>query len=596
MQFAKKRHIFIFTLCTMLFWMSLTAEAQTLNIPDANLRKAINETLHRVPTAQITAGDMLRLTELRAGSRNIQNLKGLEAATNLGHLNLDHNSISDISPLEGLTGLRNVSLRHNEISDISPLSGLTSLDRLDISLNRISDISPLAKLINLRWVNVGENEVNDLSPLAGLRNLEWVGAGENPPTDLTPLSELINLQNFHAWGTPILNLSALAGLPKLRGINICGGELSDISALGRLTGLKELYLAGNAISDISALANLKGLTRLSLEHNEVSDLSPLAGLKGLKWIDLRDNEISDVSPLGTLDNLTWMDLGDNRITDVSALTALRRLTWLGLDGNILSDESILERFSAKTSILYSSFVSLPMPPPGPKIEGPWLWIVVPGGSVSDTDLLSKVSGGTTTEVKVSTFGAKEGKMVGDSKWTVHTLSPTSDNNINELAANLGWKIDAHVVYGSVTVEAPREQDTTMLVGSNDGVKVLLNGEVVHYNPVIRSADDYQDAFPVTLKQGTNVLLVAIDNRNKDGRFSGFFGFAADTAYTVNPPDKEIVVKIPDHDVNQDGITNILDLLLVAADFGEKNADNPRTDVNRDGNIDILDLVRVANAI
>ena len=599
MQLAKKRHIFTgtLTLYALLFLMPLTIQAQTLSIPDANLRKAINETLHRVPDARITAADMRRLRELRAENRNIKNLKGLEAATNLEILGLNHNSISDLSPFTGSIRLRNVSLRNNNISDISPLSGLVNLEGLDISLNHVSDLSPLTGLINLQWLSVAENLVTDLSPLAGLIKLEGVSISENPIADLTPLSGLTNLQSFHSWGTPILNLAALAESPKLLEINICGGDLSDISVLGKITGLKDLYLAGNAISDISALANLKRLTRLSLEHNEVSDLSPLEGLKGLTWIDLRDNNISDVSPLGTLDNLTWIDLGENKITDVSALTSLRSLTWMGLGGNTITDTSVLERFSATTSILYSDFVSAEMPPTGPKIEGPWLWIITPGGSVGNTDLLSKASGGTATEVKVSTFGAKEGKAVGDSKWTAHRLSSTSENNINEMTNNLGWEISApvytHVVYGSVTLNAPRKQDTTMLVGSNDGVKVWLNGELVHYNPVIRGAADYQDAFPVTLKQGTNVLLVAIDNRENDGKFSGFFGFAADAAYTVNPPDKKIVVKIPAYDVNQDGITDVLDLILVGQDFGKARSANARTDVNRDGKRNIADLVLVA---
>ncbi len=605
MRLAKKRPIFIstLTLYAVLFLIPLTTVAQTVSIPDANLRNAINKALDKVPNAPITVENMRALRELRVENRDIQNLKGLEAATNLEFLRINGNSISDLSPLVGLIKLRDVNIRHNNISDISPLSGLIGLTWLDISLNQITDISPVAGLKNLRGISVGENHVVlDLSPLANLIKLESVDMSENDIADLTPLSGLINLQHFKSWGTVILNLNSLAELPKLRRIDICGGELSDISALGRITGLRVLYLAGNDISDISALAHLKGLTRLSLNHNAVSDLSPLEGLKGLTWIDLRDNHISDVSPLGTLDNLTWADLADNKITDVSALTALRNLTWMSLGGNTITDASTLERFSATTTILYSDFVSSLLPPAGLKIEGPWLWAVVPGTSVGDIDLLSKASGGAATEVKVSTFGAKEGKAVGDrkwSEWTAHTLSSTSANNIDEMAADLGWDIRAegykHVVYGCVTLNAPRQQDTTMLVGSNDGVKVWLNGELVHYNPVIRWADDYQDAFRVTLKQGANVLLVAIDNRNNDGGFSGFFGFAEDADYTVNHPDKEINIEAADSDVNRDGITNVLDLILVGQDFGNENAANARTDVNGDGVVDVRDLVLVAGA-
>ena len=95
-----------------------------------------------------------------------------------------------------------------------------------------------------------------------------------------------------------------------------------------------------------------------------------------------------------------------------------------------------------------------------------------------------------------------------------------------------------------------------------------------------------------MKQGTNVLLVAVDNRGHGG-FSGFFGFAEDTDYTVNPIGKKFTVKIPAWDVNRDGVTDILDLILVGQDFGKTTATNARTDVNKDGKRNIADLVLVA---
>ena len=599
MQSTKTQHIFIvmLPLCALLFLMPLSTSAQNVNVPDANLRKAINEVLGKAPTAQVAVDEMARLRELRAVSLDIKNLAGLEAAVNLEHLELTNNSISDLSPLAGLTKLRSIGVEENAITDLSPLEGLTKLEGLHLGNNLVTDLSPLEGLINMRDISLHHNGIIDLSPLAKMIRLERIGMSDNPLADLTPLSGLTNLHNFHGWGTPVVNLAAIAKLPKLREINVCGGEISDISALADAKGLKELYLPGNGVTDLSPLANLTGLTRLSFEHNNVSDLSPLEGLSNLTWIDLRDNEISDVSSLAELDNLRWLDLSQNTaITDVSQLAFLPNLTWMGLAENTGIDPAQLERFSPTTNITHANFVNSAFPEAGPKIEGPWLWAIVSGAGVSNTDLIAKATKGAATEVKVATFGATEDKPVGSGKWKAHNLAPVGGDNINQMTDALGWgsgsEVYDHVVYGSLTFNAPRRQETTMLVGSDDGVKVWLNGEVVHYNPVQRGAGDYQDAFPVTFKQGANVLLVAVDNRGHGG-FSGFFGFAKDADYTVNPIGKNIVVNVQAWDVNKDGITDILDLIMVGQDFGKAESANTRTDVNKDGKRDIADLVLVA---
>ena len=50
------------------------------------------------------------------------------------------------------------------------------------------------------------------------------------------------------------------------------------------------------------------------------------------------------------------------------------------------------------------------------------------------------------------------------------------------------------------------------------------------------------------------------------------------------------------DVNRDGMVNILDLVLVAQEFGQKPPRNARADVNKDGQVNVLDLVLVAGAL
>ena len=201
-----------------------------------------------------------------------------------------------------------------------------------------------------------------------------------------------------------------------------------------------------------------------------------------------------------------------------------------------------------------------------------------------------MSDGAVTESKIATEGATVGSSVGDSVWTLHTLSATRSDNINDMAkaAGLGsGDIDYHVAYGSIALDAPREQQTMMHAGSDDAVKVWLNGELVHNNPVNRGAWDFQDQFPVTLKKGTNILLVAV--YEGWGAWTGFFGFAADAEYTPIPPSSSY----PAWDVNEDGIVDAKDVILVAEALGQEQPENPHLDVNGDGVVDGKDLVLIA---
>ena len=100
------------------------AQLNNVHIPDSTLRTAIEEALDKTSGATITKTDMLALTTLEAKERGIEDLTGLEFATNLTELSLSDNQIVDISGLSGLTNLRGLGLDFNQISDISVLSGL----------------------------------------------------------------------------------------------------------------------------------------------------------------------------------------------------------------------------------------------------------------------------------------------------------------------------------------------------------------------------------------------------------------------------------------------------------------------------------------
>ncbi|MYE88096.1 leucine-rich repeat domain-containing protein [Candidatus Poribacteria bacterium] len=97
--------------------LPLTVTAQTVNIPDANLRAVVEKALGKASGATITASDMAELTSLDARHANISNLTGLEGATKLTWLNLSYNYISDISAVSGLTNLASIKIYKTKKSD-----------------------------------------------------------------------------------------------------------------------------------------------------------------------------------------------------------------------------------------------------------------------------------------------------------------------------------------------------------------------------------------------------------------------------------------------------------------------------------------------
>ena len=139
---------------------------ETVDIPDPNLRAAIEKALGKAPGDPITTADMERLTELSAIKANISNLTGLEGASNLTRLDLWDNSVSDISPVEGLTNLTFLDLWGNSISDISPVVANTGLgvgDIVSINANPLNDaaINTHIPALQSRGVTV---EFDDLKP------------------------------------------------------------------------------------------------------------------------------------------------------------------------------------------------------------------------------------------------------------------------------------------------------------------------------------------------------------------------------------------------------------------------------------------------
>ena len=403
------------------YFGDIVIEPETVDIPDPNLRAAIEAKLGKASGATIATNEMATLTILLAPNANISDLTGLEHATNLTHLRLDSNSVSDLSPLAGLTNLTHLGLDSNSVSDVSPLTGLTNLTFLDLDHNSIADISPLVAntgLGNGDEVAVSGNPLNSTSinthiptlvsrgvtvyfgdiviepetvdiPDPNLRAAIEAKLGKASGTaitadematltillapnanisDLTGLEHATNLRALNLGdveveggfinSNSVSDLSPLAGLTRLTKLGLENNSIANISPLAGLTNLTDMEIGGNKITDVSSLAGLTKLTLLWLNNNSIADISPLTGLTNLKTLVLENNSISDISPLAGLTNLTQLRLYINPISDISPLAGLTKLTSLGLGRNNISDISPLAGLTNLTTLtLWTNSIS-----------------------------------------------------------------------------------------------------------------------------------------------------------------------------------------------------------------------------------------------
>ena len=242
---------------------------------DAGLRDIVARAIGKSAGEPLTATDLLTLRELDAADAGIEDLSGLEAASELERVVLAGNRVRDLAPLSSLTSLRSLDLSRNDLSDISALADLASLDVLLLSGNALRDLAPLSRLTDLRELDLADNAILDVAALSGLVSLEWLRLSSNR----------------------IENISPLANLSKLRLLMLNENALESLAPLDGLRSLEELHVARNRIVQAPPSA-LPALERLRLTGNRIADLAPFLSNDGLgegDVVGLRGNPLSAAS-------------------------------------------------------------------------------------------------------------------------------------------------------------------------------------------------------------------------------------------------------------------------------------------------------------
>jgi len=135
---------------------------------------------------------------------------------------------------------------------------------------------------------------------------------------------------------------------------------------------------------------------------------------------------------------------------------------------------------------------------------------------NETDLAKKYPGKSNVEVG----------------WKVVQAEPSGYIPLTELVQ----PNEQAVAYALAYVRSPDDRRTYALLGSDDGVRLWLNDELVHTNPAYRGASPDEDRVLVTLKKGWNKVLLKV--LQGGGGWGFYFRFAdprEELRWDVKPP-------------------------------------------------------------
>ena len=112
------------------------------------------------------------------------------------------------------------------------------------------------------------------------------------------------------------------------------------------------------------------------------------------------------------------------------------------------------------------------------------------------------------EIAASTDGRIDLDRIHDGRrWTPATTSAQGYVDFQRQVADREWVVG----YAYTEIESIHARETVLGIGSDDGIRIWLNGSVVHDHEVARGYSNGCESAVVRLKPGINRILVKLDN-------------------------------------------------------------------------------------
>ncbi len=261
---------------------SLIAQAQIVNIPDANFKSAlISEGIDTNNDSEIQVSEALATTEINISNLNISDLTGIEEFSNLEELNASGCQLTSLN-LTNHSNLEILLIPDNQISNIN-LVNTTSLHYFVAHNNLLTSID-LSDLINLNFFDIRDNQLSSLD-ISNNQNINTIVADDNQISTFTSNTQstledltldnniltLIDLNNFqNIFGLSLVNndLTSLEiNNPNLNYLDVSFNQLSTI--IFNANNIVNLNCTNNLFNelDLSNLENFDYVSQITINNN-----------------------------------------------------------------------------------------------------------------------------------------------------------------------------------------------------------------------------------------------------------------------------------------------------------------------------------------
>ena len=313
------------------------SQAQTVNISDFRFKDALlnhNPVIDTNGDGEIQVSEAIAFTgNMDVSYKNIHDLTGIEAFTNITGLNCKNNHINSIDTSSN-TNLTELDCSNNRITnlDVSNNSNLTILKCNSNSLLYDLDVS---NNTNLTTLDCSHNYLGDLI-VSGASNLITLDCSFNNISDLN-VSDATNLTDLNCTFNR-LNALNLSNNTNLETLSCDYNSLSTLDVSNK-PNLTTLYCINNQLGTLD-VSNNPNLTTLNCQGNQINSLDISQSIN-LETLNCEHNSLTTLD-LSHNVSLTDLNCGINQLTnlDVSNLSNLNRLhchknqlTNLDLSGN-----------------------------------------------------------------------------------------------------------------------------------------------------------------------------------------------------------------------------------------------------------------------